>query len=202
MKRAKIKLLDFGLAKLTEPVEGKKVDARSDLFAFAAVLYEMLTGRRAFEGQTKISTLSAILNKEPTPLPEILPGDVPLELERADRTLPPQGSFTADPVDERWIRATRPRRRRLSQPRRPFSWVDSRRGRIGDRDRRGCPALPLIHGSLRVTPAMEAWISGSRVDCGPDAGRLNSSPIVRAVCGKRVGYVAKWIIGSLAILWR
>ncbi|HYW43428.1 MAG TPA: protein kinase [Bryobacteraceae bacterium] len=117
----RVKLLDFGLAKLTETIaddpdratatmtaalkednsprteegsivgtlaymspeqaEGKKVDARSDIFSFGSVLYEMVTGRRAFQGATKISTLSAILREEPRPLGEIAP-NVPAELEK------------------------------------------------------------------------------------------------------------------------
>ena len=64
-----------------EQTEGKKVDARSDIFSFGSVLYEMATGRRAFQGDSKISTLSAILHKEPQPASEISPG-VPLELEK------------------------------------------------------------------------------------------------------------------------
>jgi serine/threonine protein kinase len=48
-----------------EQAEGKKVDARSDIFTFGAVLYEMVTGLKAFEGDTKMSTLAAILNKNP-----------------------------------------------------------------------------------------------------------------------------------------
>src|SRR5688572_23827486 len=64
-----------------EQAEGKKVDARSDIFSFGSVLYEMITGRRAFQGQTKVSTLSAILHREPQPPSEIAP-IVPVELER------------------------------------------------------------------------------------------------------------------------
>ena len=44
-----------------EQIEGKEADARSDLFAFGAVLYEMATGKRAFEGKSQISVASAIL---------------------------------------------------------------------------------------------------------------------------------------------
>ena len=64
-----------------EQAEGKKVDARTDVFSFGAVLYEMVTGQRAFQGDTRISTLSAILHKEPTPLHKIVEG-APPDLER------------------------------------------------------------------------------------------------------------------------
>src|SRR5712692_3573083 len=104
-----VKVLDFGIAKLTDPVEtdtagttatidvgvlrrlarteegkvigtaaymspeqaeGKKVDARSDLFSFGSVLYEMLTGRHAFQGSSDLSILSSILRDEPAPAAE------------------------------------------------------------------------------------------------------------------------------------
>jgi eukaryotic-like serine/threonine-protein kinase len=99
-----IKLLDFGLAKqattlkesdatltqaLTsqgqilgtwqymspEQLQGKPADARSDLFSFGCVLYEMLTGKRAFEGQSAASVIAAILEREPAPLPIPTPLD-------------------------------------------------------------------------------------------------------------------------------
>ena len=101
---AQVKLLDFGLAKLTKPadsiesqetvhsdltgpgmvlgtvrymapeqVEGRAVDARTDIFAFGAVLYEMLTGRKAFDGKTQASLIAAIMNVEPTPVSALAP---------------------------------------------------------------------------------------------------------------------------------
>lgn len=57
-----------------EQAEGKRADARSDVFSFGALLYEMVTGRRAFHGDTKMSTLAAILAKEPDPPSRIVPG--------------------------------------------------------------------------------------------------------------------------------
>jgi eukaryotic-like serine/threonine-protein kinase len=112
-----IKVLDFGLAKLTdktegvqleftetirqgdppstgegvivgtisymspEQAEGKQVDARSDIFSFGALLYEMVTGQRAFQGASQLSTLSAILREEPKPASQVVEG-LPRELER------------------------------------------------------------------------------------------------------------------------
>ena len=123
-----VKILDFGLAKLTEEAddhdpnastqtmppqteegaiigtaaymspeqaEGKKVDARSDIFSFGAVLYEMVTGQRAFQGANKISTLSAVLHHEPPPISEISGKPVPGRITNTDCTLPAQRSPAA-----------------------------------------------------------------------------------------------------------
>jgi Tol biopolymer transport system component/predicted Ser/Thr protein kinase len=104
-----VKVLDFGVAKLAavgplaptqsarqteegtivgtvaymspEQAEGKKVDARSDIFSFGSVLYEMITGQMAFGGETKLSTLSAILNGDPLP-PGTIAKQTPPELEK------------------------------------------------------------------------------------------------------------------------
>jgi eukaryotic-like serine/threonine-protein kinase len=56
-----------------EQIEGKEADARSDLFALGAVLYEMATGKRPFEGKSQISVASAILEKEPEPIRTLQP---------------------------------------------------------------------------------------------------------------------------------
>jgi serine/threonine protein kinase len=63
-----------------EQAQGKKVDTRSDIFSFGVVFYEMLTGARAFSGDSALSTLSAILRDEHRPMIEITP-DVPPQLE-------------------------------------------------------------------------------------------------------------------------
>ena len=99
-----IKLLDFGLAKLQDPalteydvtltdltkegeiagtlsymspeqLQGKVLDARSDLFSFGCVLYEILTGRKAFEGKSAASVIAAILERAPAPLEVARPLD-------------------------------------------------------------------------------------------------------------------------------
>lgn len=51
-----------------EQAEGKKLDPRSDIFSFGSLLYEMLTGRRAFQGDSNLATLAAVLREEPAPL--------------------------------------------------------------------------------------------------------------------------------------
>ena len=51
-----------------EQLQGKETDARSDLFSFGCVLYEMLTGKRAFEGESAASVIAAILERQPAPL--------------------------------------------------------------------------------------------------------------------------------------
>ena len=56
-----------------EQVEGREADARSDIFALGAVLYEMITGRRAFEGKNAASTIAAVLAAEPPPISSIQP---------------------------------------------------------------------------------------------------------------------------------
>ena len=64
-----------------EQIEGKDADARSDIFALGTVLYEMITGKRAFQGKTAASTIAAILAADPPPVSTVQPMSPP-ELER------------------------------------------------------------------------------------------------------------------------
>jgi hypothetical protein len=106
----RVKILDFGLARLTrvpggaredteapttplrtgsgmvigtagymspEQVRGRSVDHRTDIFSFGAILYEMLTGRRAFHGESGIETMNAILKEEPARLAGASPSFAP-----------------------------------------------------------------------------------------------------------------------------
>jgi len=63
-----------------EQIEGKEADARTDIFGLGALLYEMITGQRAFEGKTQATLMSAIMSREPRPMSHLAP-DVPSALE-------------------------------------------------------------------------------------------------------------------------
>lgn len=78
-----------------EQLEGHEVDARSDIFALGAVLYEMATGRRAFDGKTTASLIAAILERDPAPIASIHPL-APAALDDIVR-----GCLAKDP-DDRW----------------------------------------------------------------------------------------------------
>src|SRR6266404_3177635 len=68
-----------------EQVEGKEADERSDIFALGAVLYEMATGKRAFEGKTTASVIAAVLERNPPPISTVQPMSPP-GLDRAVKT--------------------------------------------------------------------------------------------------------------------
>jgi len=105
-----VKVLDFGLARLVTPLDwhrrsvtetydglgkvagtigymspeqaaGDRVDARSDVFSFGTLLYEMVTGRRAFPGRSAAEVIAAVMKDQPTPAGELV-ATLPIELDR------------------------------------------------------------------------------------------------------------------------
>jgi eukaryotic-like serine/threonine-protein kinase len=78
-----------------EQLQGKDADARTDIFALGAVLYEMVTGKKAFESKNQASLIAAILEHEPAPLADVRPESPPL----LDQVL--RRCLAKDP-DERW----------------------------------------------------------------------------------------------------
>jgi len=78
-----------------EQLEGREADARSDIFALGAVLYEMATGRRAFEGKTPASVMAAVLEREPPPIT----ASQPLAPPALDRLV--RSCLAKDP-EQRW----------------------------------------------------------------------------------------------------
>ena len=81
-----------------EQAEGRKIDGRSDIFSFGSLLYEMVTGRKAFSEESRLSVLAKILNEEPAP-PSQFTAAVPAELEKAilrcSARANPRGCLTA-----------------------------------------------------------------------------------------------------------
>src|SRR5262249_37785998 len=60
-----------------EQLEGKDADGRTDIFAFGALVYEMITGKKAFEGKSQVSLIGAILEREPVPVSTLQPASPP-----------------------------------------------------------------------------------------------------------------------------
>jgi eukaryotic-like serine/threonine-protein kinase len=163
-KGAQAKLLDFGLAKLMAPsgdadevatqamtqdgaiagtfqymapeqLEGKELDARTDLFAFGAVLYEMVTGRKAFEASSRAALISSILSATPVPPSTLEPSATPL----LDRII--SKCLEKDP-DDRWQTA----RDLVGE----LKWAaESRAG------------APVVEAPARLSSARPGWIAAA-----------------------------------------
>jgi eukaryotic-like serine/threonine-protein kinase len=131
-----------------EQLEGGEADARSDIFAFGAVLYEMLTGTKAFDGKTPASVISSILKDTPRPIAERQPMTPPA----LDHIL--RRCLAKDP-DERWQTA--------SDATRELKWIVEGGGTTA-----GSPAAAA--GSQRLTRGLAGVVTGVLVGALLTAG--------------------------------
>ena len=122
-----------------EQVEGKEVDARSDIFSLGAVLYEMVTGNRAFQGQSDFSVASAILVKDPEPISASQPLTPPA-LERTIRVC-----LAKDP-DARWQTA--------GDLCKELRWIAEGGSQVG------VPVVTAVRRALRPRSEWIAWVAG------------------------------------------
>jgi Tol biopolymer transport system component/predicted Ser/Thr protein kinase len=209
-----IKLLDFGLAKQSvrlnegdvtkaltdqgqivgtlqymspEQLQGKEADARSDLFSFGCVLYELLTGKRAFDGTSAASVIVSILEREPAPLEVARPLD--RIVSRSLAKDPDQRFQTARDLKAAltWALDQPPGAAATQKSKLP--WVVATAG---------LAAVSIGMGALfwRAAPSTEPPLMRFTVDLGPDAV---AGPRITATIspdGSRLAYVARGPVGT------
>jgi Tol biopolymer transport system component len=173
-----------------EQLEGSDADARSDIFAFGAVLYEMATGRRAFEGKSQASLIAAILDKDPPPISAIAPL-VPPALDRVvQRCLaksPDDRWQTARDLahELRWVRDDSSRV--ASAPARSSGAAsDAQRDATNEVDARGTPAKGAARArrlalALVIIAALAAATSQIVRVMKPRSPRINPQMTLRPV---------------------
>jgi len=118
-----------------EQLEGKEADARSDIFAFGCVLYEMATGKRAFEGKSQASLIASILKEQPRSIAELTPLSPPM-LERVIRQC-----MEKEP-DDRWNSA--------GDVKRALEWIVEGGSQVG---------LPAVVSTRRRVRERVLWIA-------------------------------------------
>lgn len=122
-----------------ELLQGAEADARSDLFSFGCVLYEMITGRRAFEGKSQLSVFTAILEKDPEPIA----ASQPLSPQMLDRVV--RACLAKDPAD---------RIQSAHDVAMDLGWVDSLRSAAPDPESSGAPAASRVPWFAAIAAAI------------------------------------------------
>ena len=148
-----------------EQVEGKELDGRSDIFSLGAVLYEMLTGRRAFEGKSQLSVASAILEKEPEPISALKPMAPPA----LDHTI---RKCLAKDAEERWQSA--------SDLKSELLWISQSSGEVAIRRLPSATVSRWRNGVLLAIGAV-LLATATGLITYISSKRLSSPPLVRSV---------------------
>ena len=144
-----------------ELLQGAEADARSDLFSFGCVLYEMITGRRAFEGKSQLSVFTAILEKEPEPITASQPLAPPM-LDRVVRAC-----LAKDPAD---------RFQSAHDLAMDLRWVDSLRSASADPQSSAAPAPSRVPWFAAIAAAVILGTLAGFILHRP----VSSSPSIRA----------------------
>jgi eukaryotic-like serine/threonine-protein kinase len=189
-----------------EQVEGKESDGRSDIFSFGAVLYEMLTGQKAFQGKSQLSVASAILERDPPPIGTLKPLTPPA----LDHTI---RQCLAKNPEERWqsardlslafkwvgesgSQAGMPTALARSAIRERFAWAATAIllcavAVLGASYWRHSPARPAVIRSAILPPA-DAQFYALDIDAGSPAISPDGKQLVSAVRDNK-GRVALWL---------
>ena len=172
-----------------EQLEGKEADARTDIFAFGSVLYEMVTGKKAFEGKSQASLIGAIMGQDPTPV-SVIQATSPPALDHVIKTC-----LGKDP-DKRWQQA--------ADIQRQLEWI-----RSGVR-LEGAAAVPKtnrerlawIAAAVAMVVALTSILwptahdtSVTRVQVGLPAGQELTGFLDISRDGRRLAYTAKALVG-------